>query len=314
MGKLMPIYAWPKSLLRRGRSFARVTKRFVVRSWQYRSVARAEMFPFRCNICGRRSSFPKCEMAREQGDCLYCGSTVRWRSIVHALSMEIFGVSLVLADFPVRKDIQGIGLSDWTGYAEGLARKFTYTNTFYHCEPRLDIANPSPFEHGKYDFLISSDVFEHVPPPIASAFEGAFKLLKPDGVMIFTVPYVDGLTKEHFPDLHRFSIEMRDGAAIILNETADGRNEQFKGVTLHGGPGSTVEMRLFGKESLVKNVSDAGFEPPVEYSAEAPDLGILWLNYDAEKAPYRPFIYGLDTPPWALRRPKEVSPADTQSY
>jgi hypothetical protein len=39
-----------------------------------------------------------------------CKSTVRARSIVHLLSIALFGHSLILRDFPVRKDIKGIGL------------------------------------------------------------------------------------------------------------------------------------------------------------------------------------------------------------
>jgi hypothetical protein len=44
--------------------------------------------------------------------------------------MELFGQNLTLANFPVRKDIRGVGLSDWLGYAIPLAKKFDYTNTF----------------------------------------------------------------------------------------------------------------------------------------------------------------------------------------
>ena len=241
-------------------------------------------------------------MGREEGECPYCGSTVRRRSVIHALSTQLFGASLALVDFPIRKDINGIGLSDWTGYAEGLAKKFTYKNTFYHCEPKLDITNPDPTEYEKYDFVISSDVFEHVPPPISSAFEGVRKLLKPGGVMIFSVPYVDGATKEHFPELHRFSIERRGRVGTLMNETIDGRKQEFTDLTFHGGPGSTLEMRLFGKESLAENFRRAGFVSVCECSGEIPEAGILWLKYDPEKAPYRPFIYGLDTPPWVAKR------------
>jgi SAM-dependent methyltransferase len=215
--------------------------------------------------------------------------------------MEIFGEKLALGDFPIRKDIQGIGLSDWPGYAERLAEKFAYKNTFYHCDPLLDVSNPDPSEWGKYDFLISSDVFEHVPPPIGAAFEGVRKLLKPSGVMIFSVPYVDGFTKEHFPELHRFSIQKRNANHILSNETVDGRKQEFSDLTFHGGPGSTVEMRLFGRDSLIMDFRNAGFARLLEYADEVPEFGILWREYDPEKAPYRPLIYGLDTPPWAIR-------------
>lgn len=291
-------------LSKRAWAFASRTKRVAMWYWKHRSIPKSKMLSFRCNICGHSNSLPSEEMGREAGGCLYCGSTVRWRSIIHTLSMEIFGESFALEEFPIRKDIQGVGLSDWLGYAERLERKFTYKNTFYHCEPMLDISNPDPSEFERYDFLISSDVFEHVPPPITPAFEGALKLLKPGGVMIFSVPYLQGLTKEHFPQLNKFSIQVKDNTYVLLNECPDGRKEEFSDIVFHGGPGSTIEMRLFGKSSLIANFRESGFGAPHEYSNEVPEFGILWVRYDPEKAPYRPFIYGLDTPPWTVRRPR----------
>jgi SAM-dependent methyltransferase len=288
-------------LPRRMGAFVGIAKRRLKWYWKHRGVPKSDMLSFRCNICGYENLLLESEMGREAGGCLYCGSTVRWRSIIYALSMELFGKNLVLEDFPVRKDIQGVGLSDWPGYGEKLAEKFTYKNTFYHCDPRLDISNPDPSEFGKYDFLISSDVFEHVPPPIAAAFVGVRKLLKPAGIVIFSVPYVEGSTKEHFPELYRFSFQKKNSSHILLNETADGRKQEFTEVTFHGGPGSTLEMRLFGRDSLMAEFRNAGFAEPHEYRDEVPEFGIFWVKYNPEKAPYRPFILGLDTPPWAVR-------------
>ena len=39
------------------------------------------------------------------------------------------------------------------GYAKPLAEKLGYVNTFYHAEPRLDIANVPDEMLGRYDFL-----------------------------------------------------------------------------------------------------------------------------------------------------------------
>ena len=227
---------------------------------------------------------------------------MRWRSIIHALSNELFGESLALPDFPRRPDIVGIGLSDWKGYAIPLAEKLSYINTYYHQEPLLDLTSVREEQYGQYDFIISSDVFEHIAPPIGKAFENARLLLKPNGVMIFTVPYVAGTTTEHFPDLYEYSLQQADGEWKLLNQTRDGKTQEFTRLTFHGGPGSVVEMRLWGKESLVSDVHDAGFESVRIYEEENSEYGIIWLPYDATEAPYRPLIYGLDTPPWALRK------------
>ncbi len=226
---------------------------------------------------------------------------MRWRSVIHALSTELFGESLAIPDFPCRPDLVGIGLSDWEGYASRLAEKLNYANTYYHQEPFCDITSIDSSLHGRYDFLISTDVFEHISQPISKAFENARRLLKPKGVMIFTVPYVEGETNEHFPELHEYSLQKRESGWVVLNQTADGRKQEFTDLTFHGGPGTVIEMRLFGKQGLLRNVREAGFGAVKIYEEENLEAGIRWLPYRAEDAPYRPLIYGLDTPPWALR-------------
>ncbi|MDP9025656.1 MAG: hypothetical protein M3N13_09825, partial [Candidatus Eremiobacteraeota bacterium] len=78
---------------------------------------------------------------RETVSCAGCGSTVRWRSVLYLVSVALFGKGLMAADIPVDKGITGIGLSDYVNYADLLAEKFSYTNTYLHQEPRFDILN-----------------------------------------------------------------------------------------------------------------------------------------------------------------------------
>jgi SAM-dependent methyltransferase len=239
-------------------------------------------------------------MSREQWSCVYCGSNVRWRSIIHALSMELFGKSLAISDFPHRQDLSGIGLSDWEGYANRLSKKLDYTNTFYHKQPLLDITCIDDFQHSAYDFIISTDVFEHICPPISKAFENARQLLKPGGTMILSVPYVLGETREHFPGTCKFSVHQKGSQWVLMSETVDGQTKEYTDITFHGGPGTTVEFRLFGKDDLLKDCLNAGFGPVRIHDETIEEFGIRWIPYVAEQAPYRPLIYGLDTPPWAL--------------
>jgi SAM-dependent methyltransferase len=277
-------------------------KRQAARRWRFRSAPRDESLEFRCNICGKPASFHSNKLAREPWSCVWCGSNVRWRSVIHALSIELFGRSLAISDFPARRDLVGIGLSDWDGYAVRLKEKLGYTNTYYHQNPLLDITSVGEEQFGRYDFIISSDVFEHIAPPVSIAFENARRMLKPSGVMILTVPYVEGDTKEHFPELHKYIARKKGKSWVLFNETVEGQKQEFTGVTFHGGPGTVLEMRLFGKEGLMREARTAGFGEVEIYAAEYLPAGIRWLPYVAEDAPYRPFIYGLDTPPWALRR------------
>jgi SAM-dependent methyltransferase len=241
-------------------------------------------------------------MMRETASCIHCGSCVRFRSIVHTLSTELFGESLAIKDFPARQDLSGIGMSDWEEYARRLKKKLNYANTYYHKEPLLNIASPEPPPAGLYDFIIATEVFEHVSQPISRAFENVHRLLKPGGVFIFSVPCVEGNTVEHFPELWRFTISEEQGSWVLVNETIDGRQQRYDNLIFHGGPGTTVEMRLFGKDSLVKNFSDAGFVQVRNHDKEVPAAGIIWNPYIPEEAPYRPLILGLGAPPWSARK------------
>jgi SAM-dependent methyltransferase len=218
---------------------------------------------------------------------------MRWRSIIHALSTELFGKSMPISDFAKRDDLTGIGLSDCECYALRLPTKLGYTNTFYHQAPFLDITSEKAPSFGQFDFIICSDVFEHIAQPIGNAFDHACRLLKPDGVIIFSVPLLPGETREHFPELFEYELH-RDGAEWTLkNRTADGRKQQFTGLTFHGGPGTVLEMRIFGQDSLKRNFSAAGFRSPVIYSQDARQFGIVW-----NPNPPNP----QDAPPWAARR------------
>jgi SAM-dependent methyltransferase len=199
------------------------------------------------------------------------------RSIIHVLSTELFGASLTLDAFPVKKHLTGIGMSDWGEYARRLSKKFNYRNTFYHKEPRLDITNLYDQELESYDFVISSDVFEHVVPPVGKAFHNLYKIMRPGGVCIFTVPYtLSGTTVEHFPDLFDYVISERENNYYLRNATKAGNEQIFDSLVFHGGPGSTLEMRVFSQQSLLECCHAAGFSSTVIYGEPFFKFGIYW--------------------------------------
>ena len=232
---------------------------------------------YRCNICGSECLSKMVELTREQPSCHNCGATVRMRAIIHVLSMELFGESLAIPDFPTRLDIRGVGMSDWIGYGMPLGKKLGYKNTYYHQEPKMDITAVDSALHGTMDFIISSDVFEHVEPPISRAFENVRKLLKPDGVLIFSVPYVkDGCTVEHFPDLYKYEIAQKGGDYILQNITRDGGKQIYENIVFHGGCGATLEMRVFSEISLLEEFRKACFANVKIYKASDFEHGIYW--------------------------------------
>jgi len=240
-------------------------------------AAAATLLPFRCNLCGTTNRVPLVALERETPSCRACGSTVRFRSIVHLLTQALFPFGPALADLPPRRDVVGIGLSDDDAYANRLAAKLGYANTFFHKEPRLDIANAPADMTGRYDFLIASDVFEHVVPPVSRAFANARRILKPGGVFVFSVPYgLDGETVEHFPDLADFNVAKKKGRWRLVNRTTDGREQVYDNLVFHGGPGTTLEMRLFSLPALLREFAQAGFASMRVASEPCLAHGIRW--------------------------------------
>lgn len=145
-----------------------------------------------------------------------------------------------------------------------LQPKLAYVNTQFDPDFRapnfLDITAPSDEFIATADAVMCSEVIEHVAPPVERAFSGLFSVLKPGGVLIFTVPYTLGeSTIEHFPDLHDWALAERDGARVLFNATRDGRLQEFGDLRFHGGGREVLEMRVFSRAGLIENLQRAGF-------------------------------------------------------
>lgn len=221
---------------------------------------RAVLRSFRCNVCGTVSLIPEEGFARETISCTTCGSTPRFRAIVHAVSVGLFGQTLELPLFPELPQVSAAGLSDWDGYARTLERCFTYENTYLHRPPFLDITDPHGSRTGTLDLLIASEVFEHVAPPVSRAFDGARRMLAPGGLFVLTVPYrTEGETVEHFPRLGTHTVTELAGERVLVNRAADGAYEAYGGLRFHGGDGATLEMRIFALPDILAALDAAGF-------------------------------------------------------
>lgn len=232
---------------------------------------------FACNICGTACRVPLSVMSRERASCYGCGSTVRYRSVVNALLTGLEITPVPLPHLSKRNDVVGIGMTDSDVYSRRLQRKFAYKNTYYHKEPRLDILNAESNGDGVADFIICSDVLEHVCPPVGRALHNLFGLLKRGGVLVLTLPIVDEASAiEHFPNLNDYHIEVRGGRRVLINRTVEGVHEEFDELIFHGGEGETLEMRLFSKKWLLEELASAGFEKIKVMDDECAEFGILW--------------------------------------
>jgi SAM-dependent methyltransferase len=220
------------------------------------------------------------------------------RGLLRALALELFGANLTVPEFPRVKSLRGLGTSDGVQYADALGARLDYRNTIYDREPRFDIARPDPAEVGRYDFLLSSEVFEHVPPPVSAAFDTAFRLLKSNGFLLLTVPYsFDTATAEHFAGLHQFGLVRVGDRVVLVNRSRDGKLQVFEDLVFHVSFGApALEMREFSESDLRAMLCAAGFTDVRIYSEEYAPYGILHteacsLPIVARKGP---FSFGQD--------------------
>jgi Methyltransferase domain len=235
---------------------------------------------FVCNICGRKNSSSGEPFERETPSCRSCGSTLRMRALIGALSMELFGTQLGLTDFPRVKSWRGLGTSDSTQYATRLAEVFDYRNTYYDREPRFDLGKPDPGDPlqspGQYDFLLSSEVIEHVAPPILDALRNAYNLLKPNGVLVFTVPYEIDESTEHFPELFEYGLAEVGNRIVLVNRTRAGETQVFDNLSFHrSGAGKSLEMRVFSEQTLRQTLASAGFSSVKIHAENYRPFGIV---------------------------------------
>ncbi|RTY02026.1 class I SAM-dependent methyltransferase [Stenotrophomonas geniculata] len=232
-----------------------------------------------CNICGFRLRASREVIAeREARSCIGCGSTLRFRALMAALQTEMDeGREVrVLERIPGCKQLKGIGMTDTHIYAVALRRKFDYINTYFHTQPMLDIRHPAEQYLGKHDFVVSSDVLEHVDGPCERTLGNLRALLKPGGLLALTVPYgYHDVTIEHFPELNDYRIEGTGPDRILVNITKDGREQRFSDLSFHGGDGSTLELRIFSYPHLVRLLEEAGFVDVKLHDSQYPQWGII---------------------------------------
>jgi GT2 family glycosyltransferase len=241
---------------------------------------------FSCNVCGANREIVLSELMRDLASCLSCGSTLRHRAIIAALTTVLDGSPRRLSDIPIRPHVRGTGLSDWPGYAHYLALGFAYRNTHPDREPLLDITKPlaTPL-CGVHDFVICSDVLAHVPGPPLYAINNLWELLAPGGTLVLTVPYVtEGGTVEHYPELFDYEIVEKRGRQLLVNRTEDGREQIFESVMVGSGLGATPELRVFGLEPLLQQLREAGFADVQLFDAEVPEHGVLYPAAQREVA------------------------------
>ena len=227
-----------------------------------------------CVICGKRNEWSA--PSREGMICDGCGLTWRNRAVVLAVLRSQGYVGVSLADFRGDYSIVGIGSSEVPALDARLTEKFWFTNSHYHTAPRLDLCAPDAQWKGLANFMICSEVLEHVPPPADVALAGLCEVLKDGGTAIITVPYTRGWdmarehevrhdllvdtnetneTSEYYPDLVSYRL---DGNVLTWFDS-QGREFVDESPEFHGGAAPALTFRKWTIADLERRLLLSGF-------------------------------------------------------
>jgi hypothetical protein len=217
-----------------------------------------------CPICGQACCRNGEGIHRELNSCLSCGSNSRFRATILSF-LSVFSDQeqpYNLSQAPENKSIRGIGISDSPVYAELLAAKFSYINTFYHCEPFLDVESRSTFlEYKPIEFIVCNDIIEHTLLPPAEVIPILYQALQPGGVLILCAPTYR-LTHhiEKYPSFDDYEIERTIKGFRVTIKSKLGVPFVDANPCFHGGDGRVLELRLISEENLWLNLQAVGFE------------------------------------------------------
>lgn len=229
---------------------------------------------FICPVCEKLSYGSKASSLREGYNCRICGATGRERSV--ALAVKECANEL---KSDLKSEIMVVGVSDG-----GVTEKFLksrygvrYTNYHFHQQPHLDIKNPPVTLEGSASLVVCSEVLEHVSSPVHMAFEGLFKILKPGGYLVMSVPHTDdsGVHLEHFPEMSSFELDMSEAVPVLRGTDLKGEHFESRNLVFHGGIGETLEHRVFSETSLISHLRGAGFQD-ISYTGNSNIYGIVF--------------------------------------
>lgn len=212
-------------------------------------------------------------IGRESGAGYRYNTWVRARAIIFALQTSL-NLHPILSFCNQNKEITGLGISDDTRYSKQLEYKFSYKNTFYEREPHLDIMLFDDNLTNKFNFIICSDVLEHIMGDYKKALLNLYNYLKINGVLIFSVPYTFSKnTYERYPECIKYETLGDSKNRYIKITNKNGECYYEYNPIFHGGSGNTLEMRVFSYYDIIKTAKSIGFKIKL-FKLNIPRFGI----------------------------------------
>ncbi len=149
-----------------------------------------------CNICHYKANRLASDSWHLYCICPNCYSTVRHRLLVASLNLlDAFSFEKLIdgkavLHFAPENRLEKIIRSHASEYKS--ADFFTEGYSYKNIDFNLDISNMKTIGDETYNCVIACDVLEHVPDHI-KAIQEVYRILKPGGYCVFTVPQKDGL-------------------------------------------------------------------------------------------------------------------------
>lgn len=231
-----------------------------------RPIAQAGRLKFYCMICrGIRlcSSSTDWNM-RNSINCIACGHGGRQRHAFEVIEGLIGSPKLILRDRLIFEEV--------TPFKELLSRRFgNFCGTEYLGSDKVggrqyihegkniqheDMCAMS-FKDNSMDLIVSMDVLEHVPDPVLAIRE-CYRVLRPSGFKVMTVPFYDARTTRRRADIV--------GGKLVHILTPE----------FHGNPVSSDGALVFTElgQDLLQTMLDTGFEVQISIGADL-EKGLL---------------------------------------
>jgi SAM-dependent methyltransferase len=223
---------------------------------------------FACILCGFKQP-QQGLVEKEASNCSFCGATWRDRAVILLLSRGLRTPELPFTKWRSDFSRVGVGFDDGPVLGSLLPTKLRYVNTHITEFPVLDLTRPDPSSLGFFEFALCTEVLEHVTGDPAVALTGLYRILRPSGFAVVTVP-VASSHQEWYPNLLEV---LEQSNQHVKWKDADGHEFIHNSPEYHGGTGDVLSFRVFSMSSVRELLVNAGFTS-VEELMFNPRLGV----------------------------------------